>query len=133
MSRFMSIPAFKSADEFITAISSGVAVLAAVVVGVGVLMTFYLVVLRPMVRKPQKGDFDRARIGLGQTLVLALEFELGSDLLDTAVSPTWSHIGIVGAIVVLRSVLNFLLERDIARMEKEITPAPAVTEPAAGG
>ncbi|HVG22157.1 MAG TPA: DUF1622 domain-containing protein [Blastocatellia bacterium] len=57
-----------------------------------------------------KGDI---RIHLGGWLALALEFELAADILRTAVAPTWNEIGQLAAIVVLRTVLNFFLQREI--------------------
>ena len=34
---------------------------------------------------------------------LGLEFELASDIIGTVVSPTWQHIGELGAIAVIRT------------------------------
>lgn len=57
------------------------------------------------------------RLSLGRWLALALEFELAADILRTAVAPTWNEIGQLAAIVVLRTVLNYFLEREIERAE----------------
>jgi uncharacterized membrane protein len=119
MGRLSGISMFPSVDAFVGVISSGVAVLAAVIVGYGAILAFYQV-MTSAVRRTGTRNYESARIELGRMLVVALEFELGSDLLQTAVSPTWSHIGIVAAIVVLRSSLNYLLEKDITRMEQQI-------------
>jgi len=66
---------------------------------------------------------ERLRIELGFSLSLALEFELGADILKTAIAPNWQAIGTVGAIVVLRTVLNYFLQKELekaeAREEKE--------------
>ena len=53
------------------------------------------------------------RLQLGQWLSLALEFELAADILRTAVTPTWTDVGLLAAIVVLRTVLNFFLQLEI--------------------
>lgn len=53
------------------------------------------------------------RIGLGRALALALELELGADILGTAVAPTWNDIGQLAAIAVLRTALNYFLEREM--------------------
>lgn len=50
---------------------------------------------------------------LGGWLVLALEFEIAADVLRTAAAPSWNEIGQLAAIVVLRTVLNYFLQRDI--------------------
>jgi uncharacterized membrane protein len=119
MGRLPGISMLPSVDAFVGVISSSVAVLAAVIVGYGAILAFYQV-MKSALHRTGTQNYERARIELGRMLVVALEFELGSDLLQTAVSPTWSHIGIVAAIVVLRSALNYLLEKDITRMERQI-------------
>ena len=55
------------------------------------------------------------RLGLGRWLALGLEFALAADILRTAIAPTWREIGQLAAIAVLRTALNFFLEREIAR------------------
>ena len=51
-------------------------------------------------------------------LLLALEFELAADVLQTAISPTWDDVGKLAAIAGIRTVLNFFLERDIEAFTK---------------
>lgn len=45
-------------------------------------------------------------------LIAGLTFQLASDIIETAVAPTWDDIGRLGAIAVIRTVLNYFLERD---------------------
>ena len=56
---------------------------------------------------------EQVRLNLGRWLALALEFELAADILRTAVAPTWNEIGQLAAIIVLRTALNFFLQREI--------------------
>ncbi len=58
---------------------------------------------------------DDIRLRLGRWLALALEFELAADILRTAIAPTWSEVGLLAAIVVLRTVLNFFLQMEIEK------------------
>lgn len=53
------------------------------------------------------------RIRLGRWLALALELELAADILGTAVAPTWDEIGKLAAIIVLRTLLNYFLQKEI--------------------
>jgi len=46
-------------------------------------------------------------------IVLSLEFALAADIVRTAIAPTWDDIGRLGAIAVIRTGLNFFLEKDI--------------------
>jgi uncharacterized membrane protein len=62
---------------------------------------------------PQGDDFTAVRLTLARFLAIALEFELGADILSTAVAPSWDAIGKLGAIAVIRTALNFFLNRDM--------------------
>ena len=66
---------------------------------------------------------EAVRLRLGRWLAVALELELGADILRTAVAPTWTEIGQLGAIVVLRTALNFFLQREIDGAEARNDPA----------
>ncbi len=70
-------------------------------------------------RTPSDGAdlMEVVRLRLGRWLAVALEIELGADTLRTAVAPTWTEIGQLGAIVVLRTVLNFFLQQEIDKAE----------------
>lgn len=46
-------------------------------------------------------------------IILALEFALGADIVRTAIAPTWNDIGQLAAIAVIRTGLNYFLERDL--------------------
>jgi uncharacterized membrane protein len=49
-------------------------------------------------------------------LIAALTFQLAADLVHSAISPTWDDIGRLAAIAVIRTFLNYFLERDVAEM-----------------
>jgi uncharacterized membrane protein len=49
----------------------------------------------------------------GVWLLLGLEFALAADIIGSVVSPTWEDIGQLGAIAVIRTFLNYFLERDL--------------------
>jgi uncharacterized membrane protein len=51
----------------------------------------------------------------GTWLLLGLEFALAADIIATVVSPTWDDIGELGAIAVIRTFLNYFLERDLEK------------------
>jgi uncharacterized membrane protein len=53
----------------------------------------------------------------GMWLLLGLEFELAADIISTVVSPTWEDVGLLGAIALVRTFLNFFLERDLEHAE----------------
>lgn len=57
------------------------------------------------------------RLKFGRWLALSLEFALAADILRTTVAPTWNEIGQLAAIIVLRTALNFFLQREIEQAE----------------
>jgi len=60
-------------------------------------------------------EFTTTRLILARYLSLALEFELGADILGTAISPSWDQIGKLGAVAVIRTGLNFFLSMEMKR------------------
>jgi uncharacterized membrane protein len=58
-------------------------------------------------------DYNPVRLTLARHLALALEFQLGADILGTAVAPTWDQIGKLAAIAVIRTALNYFLMREM--------------------
>jgi uncharacterized membrane protein len=57
--------------------------------------------------------YNGVRLTLARYLALALEFQLGADILSTAIAPSWDQIGKLGAIAVIRTALNFFLGREM--------------------
>jgi uncharacterized membrane protein len=53
-----------------------------------------------------------ARLPLIESLVVGLGFQVAADVLKTAISPTWNSVLFLAAIVAVRAVLGFLLERE---------------------
>jgi uncharacterized membrane protein len=67
------------------------------------------------------------RLQLVPSLVMGLDFQLAADVLKTAISPTWDHILVLGALIALRTTLNFLLERELHHTVSAM-PAPGVEQ-----
>lgn len=59
------------------------------------------------------GTRRAAWLNLARWLVLGLEFMLAADVVRSAIAPTWQEIGQLAAIAVIRTFLNFFLERDL--------------------
>ncbi|QBD80745.1 DUF1622 domain-containing protein [Ktedonosporobacter rubrisoli] len=66
-------------------------------------------------RQKQEPLTENIRLRLGRWLALALEFELGADILRTAIAPTWAEIGQLAAIAAIRTGLNYFLQQEIDR------------------
>ncbi|MFB0564322.1 MAG: DUF1622 domain-containing protein [Candidatus Aminicenantaceae bacterium] len=104
----------KTIAEYASYFLEGAAIL---VIIVGAVQSIYLYVRRGLLKKTDLALFMQTRLKLGQSLSLALGFLVGADIIKTAISPSWQEIGQLGAIVVIRIVLNFFLTRDMKQME----------------
>jgi uncharacterized membrane protein len=58
----------------------------------------------------------RAWLRYARWLVAALTLQLAADIIETSISTSWQTIARVGAIAVIRTFLNFFLERDLAEL-----------------
>lgn len=75
---------------------------------------------RAAFRSRREHEFTRVRLGLGRYLVLGLEFQLASDVLKTAIAPSFEEIGKLAAIATIRTVLNYFLGKEIAEERREL-------------
>jgi len=52
-------------------------------------------------------------LSLGRWLVAGLSFQLAADIVETTIAPSWDDIGKLAAIALLRTMLNYFLDRDM--------------------
>src|SRR5919107_2864103 len=89
----------------------------AAVVGFGVLATTYRYVLTLVGVRDY--TYNQIRLYLGRYLVLGLEFQLGADILSTAVAPTLDDVILLGAIATIRTVLKYFHSPELERERRE--------------
>lgn len=94
-------------------LSVAIEVCAGLIVGIAALEATVRAVSIFVRRQEPEERKEQVRLKMGRWLALALEFELAADILRTAVAPSWDEIGKLAAIVVLRTVLNFFLQKEI--------------------
>jgi len=59
------------------------------------------------------------RLDLARSLALGLEFKLGGEILRTVIARDLREIATVGAIIVLRGALTFLIHWEIGHIEED--------------
>ncbi|MGI4833106.1 MAG: DUF1622 domain-containing protein [Janthinobacterium lividum] len=107
--------------------------LGALVIGLGIVVAGVLLVQALAARRT--ANFTAIRLTLARYLALALEFQLGADILSTAIAPSWQEIGKLGAIAIIRTALNFFLskemdgERQATGAENEVVTKARPEEP----
>ena len=108
----------------------GIETVGAVIIALGILSAGGL--LLKALAKRQTADFTAIRLTLARYLALALEFQLGADILSTAIAPSWEQIGKLGAIAVIRTALNYFLSREMREERHEVSPEEEITARADG-
>lgn len=58
-------------------------------------------------------NFVAIRLCFGTWLALALEFQLGADILSTTIAPTFETLGQLGATALIRTFLNYFLNKEL--------------------
>jgi uncharacterized membrane protein len=94
-------------------------IMAAAIIGIAVLKVSYdyILSMRPVLKKPTK---ETMRIRFGSSVAIALELLLGADVLATAVAPSWNDIGKLAAIAIIRTLLNYFLERELNHVKSPV-------------
>jgi uncharacterized membrane protein len=98
-------------------LASGAEIAAAIVIGAAVIRGILNYVRQLFSRRQHIDSTEMIRLQLGRVLALGLEFTVASDILRTAVAPTRQDILNLGALVLLRTLLNYFLEREIRQGE----------------
>lgn len=103
----------KDIAEFITSyLTSIIEIIAALVICIA-LVKFIFNYVKHLLHPKDGLSNQTLRIHFGSSLTIALELLLAADILATAIAPTWDEIGKLAAIAVLRTSLNFFLEREL--------------------
>jgi len=116
---------------FAESIALGVEVGAALIIAYGAIEALYRAVRSIAARRSTLEQRKDVWLNFGFWLLLGLEFELAADIVRTAVSPTWTDIGQLAAIGMIRTFLNYFLEKDLQKNEARAAETEtAGTEPA---
>ncbi len=57
---------------------------------------------------------EKLRHQLGSYLLLGLEFMIAADIIGTITHPTLNDMAVLGSIVLIRTVISYFLEREVA-------------------
>ena len=111
-----------SVTEFAVVIIDGIALL---VVIVGTVAAFVAVV---RALSPLSGSDRRAVwLNYARWLVAGLTFQLAADIIESAITESWDAVGRLAAVAVIRTFLDYFLERDMndVRGRARTTETPA--------
>jgi uncharacterized membrane protein len=102
-------------NAFISLLKLMLEAIAAICVLVGLVRTLQLIIT---IRRRHILPYLKLRLRFGAWLALALEFQLGADILNTTVAPTLDALAKLGAISLIRTFLNYFLGKELEEVQK---------------
>jgi uncharacterized membrane protein len=90
--------------------------MALIIVAVGTIEAFFTGLWRAFPAPTAHRPLREVWLRYGRWLVAGLTFQLAADIVATSIAPSWQEVGQLGAIAVIRTFLNFFLERDLAEL-----------------
>jgi uncharacterized membrane protein len=122
-------------SEIIELVGKGVDVAGVALIVVGAVYTTLRFLSRLLRRDASEMAYRGYRQGLGRTLLLGLEFLVAADIIRTvAIAPTFTSVGVLGVIVLIRTFLSWSLELELEGrwpwQQPEKQTAPSSTPPA---
>jgi uncharacterized membrane protein len=111
----MEAPAFF--DKFVIVISDIVALIGVGIIGFGALKAGYNFLLSIVGKRAINVNY--VRVELGYSIILGLEFMVGSDIIESMVKPNYYEVGILGLLVLIRTFLSYFLYKELEQVSKE--------------
>jgi uncharacterized membrane protein len=116
--------------QLIHSVTAGIAVAlefaAALIIAAGALQTIVHALLNAVRARGADGLRNGRRIWMGFAvwLVLGVELTLAADIVHTALAPSWTSIGQLAAVAIIRTGLGRFLTNDIRDMQNNIESHP---------
>jgi uncharacterized membrane protein len=91
--------------------------MAFVVVVIGTVEAFFSG-LRAMLSAPDGHERRDIWLRYARWLVAGLTFQLAADIIETSITTSWEAVGRIAAIAVIRTFLNYFLDRDLEEVRR---------------
>ena len=99
--------------------------MALVIISIGTIQALFLSLRTLINPSPIRNHFHSIYLQYARWLVGGLTFQLAADIIESSLATKleweWDEIGRLAAIAVIRTFLNFFLERGLAEMERRET------------
>ncbi|MCK9376085.1 MAG: DUF1622 domain-containing protein [Syntrophobacterales bacterium] len=106
---------YESFDLSIKWVAVGIESIAIGIIVAGALATIIIFVVRAVKEGAFDESYRRFRSDFGKAILLGLEFLIASDIVGTvAIGPTFTDLGVLALLVVIRTFLSFTLELEIS-------------------
>jgi uncharacterized membrane protein len=101
---------------YVNYLTFGIDIAAGLIIGLSAifaLISFFKILIKPI--KDQTQYKETIRLNLTRGMLLALDFEIGSDILKTILIPSVRELTLLAVIVGIRIVLSWSLSKEIGR------------------
>ncbi|MGN6624290.1 MAG: DUF1622 domain-containing protein [Candidatus Nitrosocosmicus sp.] len=108
-------------QPFVSAVTFGIDIAAGLIIGISAifgLISFLKILSKPIKQQTQEKETIRLRLARG--MLLALDFEVGSDILKTVLVPSLNELSILAVVVGIRIVLSWSLSKEIDKHNIDI-------------
>ena len=89
--------------------------LALVIIVIGTIEAF-ISALRAMFSSPKGHERRDIWLRFARWLIAGLTFQLAADVVETSITTNWQAVARLGAIALIRTFLNYFLERDLSEV-----------------
>ena len=106
---------------YVNYLTFGIDIAAGIIIGLSALIALisFFKILRKS-PKEQTQDKETIRLQLARGMLLALDFEVGSDILKTILLPSANELSILAVVVAIRIILSWSLSKEINRHNVDI-------------
>ena len=108
--------------DWLTIIGGNVVVIinaiALVIIVIGTIEAFFRSIGALLNRSETSHQLRDGYLRYAHWLITGLSFQLAADIIETAITPIWDEIGRLGVVALIRTFLNFFLERDLAEAKQ---------------
>jgi len=97
--------------------------MALVIIAIGTIEAF-ISSMRAMFSSPTGHERRDIWLRFGRWLIAGLTFQLAADVIETSITTSWQAVARLGAIALIRTFLNYFLERDLSEArarQQEVT------------
>lgn len=123
-------------DEIVTNLNSTAIqicqLMALLVIFSGIIKALIIFMKNALFVSQTADSFKKSRLEIGYAISLGLSFLVGASVLKTTLEPRWNDIGKLAAVIVIRTVLNYLLLQAIDRPSHKQKPVNAETPKISG-
>ncbi|MDR3647039.1 MAG: DUF1622 domain-containing protein [Candidatus Babeliales bacterium] len=103
-------------DTLLLYIKDSIAFIGVIVIAVGAIRSLYQLFMLVI---HNKYSSNYIRLQFGNAVILGLEFMVGGDIIGSLVEPDYYNLGLLAIIVVIRTILSYFLNIELAALTPE--------------